>query len=68
MARSTAGPSSTTNSVGRFANSGGALQQLLKVIASGPDSPYYYYAPNGDTLQQVFREITNHLSELRWAK
>ena len=52
----------------QFANSGGALQQLLKDIASGPGAPYYYYAPNGDTLQQVFREIANHLSELRLAK
>ncbi len=52
----------------QFANSGGALQALLKEIASGPDQPYYYYAPNGDTLQQVFREIANHLSELRLAK
>lgn len=52
----------------QFANSGGALQQLLKDVASGPDMPYYYYAPDGDTLQQVFREIANHLSELRLAK
>ncbi len=52
----------------QFANSGGALQQLLKDIASGPGAPYYYYAPNGDVLQQVFREIANHLSELRLAK
>jgi len=52
----------------QFANSGGTLQALLKDIASGPDSPYYYYAPNGEALQQVFREIANHLSELRLAK
>jgi Flp pilus assembly protein TadG len=52
----------------QFANSGGELQQLLKDVASGPQSPYYYYAPDGDALQQVFREIANHLSVLRLAK
>lgn len=52
----------------QFANSGGALQTLLKEIASGPDSPYYYYAPNGEALQQVFHQIADHLSELRLAK
>jgi Flp pilus assembly protein TadG len=52
----------------QFANSGGALQALLKNVASGPDAPYYHYAPDGDALQQVFREIANHLSELRLAK
>lgn len=52
----------------QFANNGTALQALLKQVASGPDSPYYHYAPDADTLQQVFHEIANHLSELRLSK
>jgi len=52
----------------QFANSGGALQVLLQEVASGPDSPYYHYAPDADTLSQVFREVANHLSQLRLSK
>jgi len=52
----------------QFANSGGALQTLLKTVASGPDAPYYHYAADGEALRQVFKEIANHLSELRLAK
>lgn len=49
----------------QFANSGGALQALMKEIASGPNAPFYHYAPDAATLQQVFREVANNLSELR---
>ena len=52
----------------QFANSGTQLQTLLQTVASGPGSPYYYNAPDGDSLQQVFREVANHLSELRLSK
>ena len=52
----------------QFANEGSALQTLLKQVATSPDQPYYYYAPNGDTLQDAFHEIANHLSELRLSK
>ncbi|MCP5368611.1 MAG: VWA domain-containing protein [Hyphomicrobiales bacterium] len=52
----------------QFANDGTDLQILLKEIASGPDTPYYYYAPDGNTLQDVFKEVANHLSELRLSK
>jgi Mg-chelatase subunit ChlD len=52
----------------QFANDGTALQTLLKSVASGPDAPYYHYAPDADTLQDVFHEIANHLSELRLSK
>ena len=52
----------------QFANSGGPLQALMKEIASGPDAPYYHYAPDGSTLQTVFQEVANHLSELRLSK
>ena len=52
----------------QFANSGGPLQSLMKEIASGLDAPYYHYAPDGSTLQTVFQEVANHLSELRLSK
>ncbi|MBK18809.1 MAG: hypothetical protein CMM52_08235 [Rhodospirillaceae bacterium] len=52
----------------QFANSGSAMQTLLKSVATGPDSPYYHYAPDGTALQQVFQEVANHLSELRISK
>jgi hypothetical protein len=44
------------------------MQALLKQVASGPDSPFYHYAPDGDALTQVFKEVANHLSELRLSK
>ncbi|MBT3360473.1 MAG: VWA domain-containing protein [Rhodospirillales bacterium] len=52
----------------QFANDGTALQTLLQQAASGPDSPFYHYAPDGDALEAVFHEIANHLSELRLSK
>ncbi len=52
----------------QFANSGTALQTLLKTVASGPDTPFYHYAPDQTALKQVFREIANHLSELRLSR
>ncbi len=52
----------------QFANEGTELQALLQEIASGPTAPYYYFAPDRDTLLQAFREIANHLSQLRLSK
>lgn len=52
----------------QFANSGGPLQTLMRQVASGPDAPYYHYAPNSSTLQTVFQGVANHLSELRLSK
>jgi len=52
----------------QFANSGGPLEALMKEIASGPDAPYYNYAPDPGTLQTVFQGVANHLSELRLSK
>lgn len=52
----------------QFANEGTALQALLKDVASGPNAPYYHYAPSAAELKKVFREIANHLSELRLSK
>lgn len=52
----------------QFANAGTGLQELLKGVASGPDSPFYHYAPDAAALTQVFREVASHLSELRLSK
>ncbi|MEX2454952.1 MAG: VWA domain-containing protein [Rhodospirillaceae bacterium] len=52
----------------QFANSGGPLQSLMKQVASGPDAPYYHYAPDSTTLQTVFQQVANHLSELRLSR
>lgn len=52
----------------QFANSGGPLETLMKEVASGPDAPYYHYAPDPTTLQTVFQGVANHLSELRLSK
>jgi len=52
----------------QFANEGTELQQLLKDVASGPKSPFYHYAPDRAALKEVFREIANHLSELRLSR
>lgn len=52
----------------QFANSGTALEALLKEVASGPDAPYYHNAPDAAALQAAFHEIANNLSELRLSK
>jgi Flp pilus assembly protein TadG len=52
----------------QFADGTVSLQNLLKQVATEPNSPYYYYAPDPDTLNSVFTEVANHLSELRLSK
>ena len=52
----------------QFSNSGSQLKALLQTVASGPGSPYYHFAPDADTLQQVFRQIADHLSQLHLSK
>lgn len=52
----------------QFAHSGTSLQALMKDVASGPNAPYYHFAPDRDDLRRIFREIANHLSELRLSK
>lgn len=52
----------------QFANSGTNLQTLMKSIASGPDAPYYHYAPDTDSLQAIFKEVATHISELRLSR
>ena len=52
----------------QFSNSGSQLQTLLQTVASGPGSPYYFFAPDTDTLHTVFRQIADHLAALRLSK
>ncbi len=52
----------------QFANSESVVTQLLKDVATGPDSPFYNYAPDADTLSQVFKEVANNLSDLRLSR
>ncbi len=52
----------------QFAFSSGDLATLMKNVASGPDAPFYHYAPDKATLTQVFKEVANDLSELRVSK
>ncbi len=52
----------------QFSNSGSQLRALLQTVASGPASPYYFFAPDSDTLRTVFRQIADHLSALRLSK
>jgi Flp pilus assembly protein TadG len=53
----------------QFANGGSSTQvQLMKDVASEPNSPYYHYAPTAQELQNVFVTISKHLSKLRISK
>lgn len=52
----------------QFANGGGALQDLMKQVASEPNAPYYHYAPDSNALKTIFTEVANHLSKLRISK
>ena len=49
----------------QFANTSGDLADLMKDVASGPDSPFYHPAPTAEELRQVFKEVANDLSQLR---
>jgi hypothetical protein len=42
-----------------------SLQTLLKGIATQPNAPYYFYAPDATTLNSAFQQIADHLSSLR---
>ena len=52
----------------QFAYSGTSLEDLLKEVASDDESPYYYYAPDGDALQDVFEEVGSVLTSLHISK
>ena len=42
-----------------------ALKTLLKGVATQPNAPYYFYAPDAATLNTAFQQIADHLSSLR---
>jgi hypothetical protein len=44
------------------------LRDLMKYVATEPNSPYYYNAPTATDLGNAFSEIGNHLSNLRLSK
>ncbi len=52
----------------QFANDDADLKAVLQQVASGPDAPFYHLAPGAAELQNVFREVANHLTELRLSK
>jgi Flp pilus assembly protein TadG len=52
----------------QFADGTESLKTLLKQVATKPEAPYYHYAPDPATLNAVFTEVANHLSELRLSK
>lgn len=45
-----------------------AQEQLMKDVASGPDAPFYFFAPDAASLNSAFQEVANSLSELRLSK
>ncbi len=45
-----------------------AQEQLMKDVASGPDAPFYFYAPDASSLNAAFQQVANSLSELRLSK
>ena len=49
----------------QFANDGTDLETLMKQVASGDEAPYYYHAPDGDALKDVFEEIASHIGHVR---
>ncbi len=52
----------------QLSNNGSQLKTLLQTVASGPGSPYYHFAPDAAALQNIFRQIADHLSALRLSK
>lgn len=52
----------------QFKYNSGALATLLKSVATSPDAPFYHFAPDATSLQLVFQEVANHLSQLRLSK
>jgi Flp pilus assembly protein TadG len=52
----------------QFAEENPTQQALMKEVASGPEAPFYHFAPDAEALKSVFTEIANHLSQLRLSK
>lgn len=45
-----------------------AQADLMRYVASDPKDRHYFYAPDGATLNSIFHQIANDLSELRLSK
>jgi hypothetical protein len=45
-----------------------AQAQLMQYVATKPDPPYYFYAPDGAALDAAFQQVANNLSQLRLSK
>lgn len=52
----------------QFANANSSTATLLKEVATQPNAPYYFNAPTETELNAAFKEIANHLSNLRLSK
>lgn len=52
----------------QFGDITAAQQALMQDIATQPNSPYYFYAPDSATLASVFHQVADNLSQLRISK
>ena len=52
----------------QFANGGGDLEDLMKAVASEPNEPYYFYAPDAAALEDVFNQIGAHITDVRLSR
>jgi len=52
----------------QFANNGTALQTLMQGVASSNSAPHYFYAPDGDALEDVFDQIGEYITEVHLSK
>ena len=49
----------------QYEESGSGLTALLQSVATQPQAPYYYYAPDPSALDEIFEQIAASLSTLR---
>lgn len=52
----------------QYTDSNPALSTLLKQVATQPDAPYYFFAPDEASLDGIFSKIAANLSKLRVSK
>lgn len=52
----------------QYFHDSGPLADLMQYVATEPNPPYYHFAPDSDTLDTVFEEVANHLTDLRLSK
>jgi hypothetical protein len=49
----------------QYEESGSGLTALLQSVATQPEAPYYFYAPDPASLSEIFKQIAASLSTLR---